>query len=67
MHKLWKEQIARIQDGADPVGIVRGPEAEQMIPLPGQVKYVDRQEGDRLFNMTLEERMNAQAEELRLR
>ena len=28
MHKLWREQIARVQDGIDPVGIARGVEAE---------------------------------------
>ena len=65
MHKLWKEQIARVQDGIDPVGIVRGPQAEEMIPLPGVVAVVDRQEGERLFGMTVEERIERQAESLR--
>lgn len=59
MHKLWREQIQRVEDGIDPVGIVRGPAAEQMIPLPGQILYVDKEEGMRLFEMTLEERISA--------
>ena len=65
MHKLWKEQIARMQDGIDPLGIIRGPESEELIPLPGTVSVVDRQEGERLFNMTLEERIEQQNESLR--
>lgn len=64
MHKLWDEQVSRVQDGADPVGIVRGPEAEQIIPVPGQVAFVDREEGMRLFSMPLEERIAALSESL---
>ena len=54
-----------MQDGIDPVGIVRGPQAEEMIPLPGVVAVVDRQEGEKLFSMTVEERIERQTESLR--
>ena len=64
MHKLWDEQIARVQDGIDPVGIVRGAESEQIIPVPGQVVFVDREEGMRLFNTPLEERIAVLAEKV---
>ena len=64
MHKLWDEQVARVQDGIDPVGIVRGAEAERIIPVPGQVVFVDREEGMRLFNTPLEERIAALSEGL---
>ena len=67
MHRLWDEQIARVQDGIDPVGIVRGAESEQIIPVPGQVAFVDREEGMRLFNTPLEERIAILAEKVQAR
>lgn len=57
MHKLWKEQIARMQDGIDPTGIIRGPEAESLIPVPGHVLSVDRETGQRLFDRDIDERI----------
>ncbi len=60
MHKLWEEQVARVQDGIDPVGVIRGEEAERMIPIPGQVVFVDREEGMRLFNAQIDERIAEQ-------
>jgi len=64
MHKLWKEQISRVQDGIDPVGIIRGEEGEQMIPVPGHVLSVEREEGQRLFDRDIDERINAGLEAL---
>ena len=61
MHKLWEEQIALVKEGADPVGIVRGEESEHMLPLPGRVRLVDREEGMRLFNTPLAQRIAAVA------
>ena len=51
----------------DPVGIVRGAESEQIIPVPGQVAFVDREEGMRLFNTPLEERIATLAEKVQAR
>jgi hypothetical protein len=57
MHGIWEEQIERVQEGLDPIGIVRGPEAEQMLPMLGEVVYVDWEEGMRRFNQSIEERI----------
>ncbi|MPZ13859.1 MAG: Rieske 2Fe-2S domain-containing protein [Chloroflexi bacterium] len=64
MHELWEEQVERVQEGLDPVGIIRGEAAEQLIPIPGELRYVDCDEGMRLFNSTLEERIDARAAQL---
>ncbi|MEX2599669.1 MAG: Rieske 2Fe-2S domain-containing protein, partial [Dehalococcoidia bacterium] len=64
MHRLWKEQVERVQDGADPIGIIRGEAAEEIIPMPGKVFHVDHEEGMRLFDRTIEERIEATREEL---
>ena len=64
MHKLWGEQIKRMQDGIDPVGIDRDPSAELLIPVPGEILHVGREEGMRLFNMTVAERISQREEEL---
>ena len=64
MHEIWEEQIERVQEGLDPIGIVRGPQAEQMMPMMGEVAYVPWEEGMRRFNQSGEERIGAQVEEL---
>jgi phenylpropionate dioxygenase-like ring-hydroxylating dioxygenase large terminal subunit len=57
MHELWGEQVERVQEGLDPLGILRGDEAEMLFPIPGELRFVDWDEGMRLFNMSLDERI----------
>ena len=64
MHEIWEEQVERVQEGLDPIGIVRGEEAEKMMPMMGEVVYVPWDEGMRRFNMSGEERIQQQIEEL---
>jgi hypothetical protein len=56
MHDLWREQVELVQQGLDPVGIVRGEEAEEIIPVPGDQRFVDWEMGYRMWDRSLEER-----------
>jgi hypothetical protein len=67
MHELWEEQIERVQEGLDPVGIVRGPEAEKIMPMMGEVVYLGWDEGFKRFNMSVDERIEHELEGLRAR
>ena len=64
MHELWEEQVERIQEGLDPVGIIRGPEAEQIIPIPGENLHIPWDEGKRLWDMPLQERIERRIKEI---
>jgi hypothetical protein len=57
MHDLWREQIERVQEGLDPIGIVRGDAADQIYPIPGDIRHVTWEEGMQLIEMTLDERI----------
>ncbi|MSQ24286.1 MAG: hypothetical protein EXR58_07035 [Chloroflexi bacterium] len=67
MHELWEEQVERVQDGLDPIGIIRGPEAEQIMPMPGDVLNLSWEEGKRRFDLSIEERMEMSLKELQER
>jgi phenylpropionate dioxygenase-like ring-hydroxylating dioxygenase large terminal subunit len=64
MHELWSEQVERVQEGLDPVGIVRGTAAEHYIPLPGDVQHMSWEEGMKLFDMQLEDRIKRREERI---
>ena len=64
MHELWEEQVERVQEGLDPLGIIRGPQAEQIIPLPGENLHLSWDEGMRLFNMSLDERIDRRVKQI---
>ncbi len=64
MHELWEEQVERVQEGLDPLGIFRGDAAEQLIPLPGENMHLSWEEGMRLFNMPLEERIDRRLKQI---
>ena len=36
MHELWEEQVERLQEGLDPVGIVRGPKPSRSSRSPAK-------------------------------
>ncbi|MEA2640571.1 MAG: hypothetical protein QOF51_1965 [Chloroflexota bacterium] len=57
MHELWSEQVERVQEGLDPIGIVRGEAAEHLIPIPGERKHLSWDEGKKIFDMPIEERI----------
>jgi len=67
MHDLWREQVERVQQGLDPIGVFRGDEAESMIPVPGDQRFVDWDEGMQLFDRSLEERTNQLREKIGVR
>jgi phenylpropionate dioxygenase-like ring-hydroxylating dioxygenase large terminal subunit len=56
--ELWREQIDRVREGLDPIGIIRDPEeAAKTIRIPSDLYYdLDWEEGMELFNLTPEER-----------
>ena len=64
MHELWEEQVERVQDGLDPLGIIRGDAVEQIIPLPGENLHVCWDEGMRLFSMSLDERVERRVRQI---
>jgi phenylpropionate dioxygenase-like ring-hydroxylating dioxygenase large terminal subunit len=63
MHELWREQVERVRQGLDPVGVTREA-ADDLIPVPGDIRHVDWDEGMRLFNRSLEERTRLKAQTL---
>jgi len=64
MHDLWKEQVERVQQGLDPLGIVRGLPDDQLIPVPGDVLHLSWEEGMKLFKTPIEERTQLYQEPL---
>ena len=66
MHDLWKEQIERVQQGLDPVGIIRDG-SDDLIPVPGEVRHMSWDEGMQLYNLSVEERTRRYQERLGLR
>ena len=64
MHELWEEQVERVQEGLDPLGIIRGPEAEQIIPLTGENLLLSWEEGKKLFDMSLDQRIDRRIKQI---
>ncbi|MBV9121596.1 MAG: Rieske 2Fe-2S domain-containing protein [Chloroflexi bacterium] len=63
--RLWKEQIKRIQQGLDPIGVIRDPKlADQLIHVPADVAHVDWETGMKMFNQSPEARAAAVNAEL---
>ncbi|HEY7065859.1 MAG TPA: Rieske 2Fe-2S domain-containing protein [Chloroflexota bacterium] len=59
--RVWREQVRRVQEGLDPVGVLRDPADDQPIHVPSDNLYVDWDAGMRLFSMSVEERLQALA------
>ena len=57
MHRIWKEQVDRVKEGLDPVGVVREEDENRPVPFTGDRINVSWDEGLRMFNMSVEERM----------
>jgi len=57
--KLWRDQVERVAQGLDPIGIVRDPaDAEKFIYVPADnIEGLSWEEGMHLFNMSMEERL----------
>ncbi len=61
--KVWAEQVIRVREGEDPIGIVRAPEDDEIIRITSDdINGLTREEGMRLFNMSQEERSAEVAE-----
>lgn len=54
---VWREQIDRVREGLDPIGVSRDPEDDELIIIPADDAHVDWDTGQRLFGMTPEERL----------
>jgi nitrite reductase/ring-hydroxylating ferredoxin subunit len=57
MHRIWKEQVDRVKEGLDPIGIDRDQDEEGYVPLTADVRYLNWDEGMWLFNKTIDERI----------
>jgi hypothetical protein len=57
MHRLWKEQVDRVREGLDPIGIERQRSEEGLVPIPADVQFVSWDQGLWLFNKSVDERM----------
>ncbi len=57
MHRLWKEQVDRVKEGLDPIGVIREPDDDRLVPLTGEMCYLTWDEGLRLFSMSSEQRI----------
>ncbi|MEA2641356.1 MAG: hypothetical protein QOF51_2750 [Chloroflexota bacterium] len=56
--EVWREQIERVKQGLDPIGVTRGAEHDEMIRVTSDDQHgVTWDEGMRLFNLTIEERI----------
>ena len=56
-HEIWREQVDLVRENMDPIGIFRGPAAEELIRVPAAQLSLDWEHGMQLFNMALEERL----------
>jgi hypothetical protein len=55
--EVWREQMERVKQGLDPIGVTRGPETDALIRIPGDNIFdLTWGEAMQLFNMTAEER-----------
>lgn len=61
--KIWREQVERVKQGLDPIGIIRDPdEAEKMIHIPADnIHDLSYKEALKLFHMSMEERLEIAA------
>jgi phenylpropionate dioxygenase-like ring-hydroxylating dioxygenase large terminal subunit len=56
--EVWREQIDRVQEGLDPIGVVRAGDPEHMIwTTADDIGGLSYEEARRLYNMTVDERM----------
>lgn len=55
--EVWREQVARVRQGLDPVGVTRGGEDDRLVRVPSDNIFdLTWEEATRLFNTTAEER-----------
>jgi phenylpropionate dioxygenase-like ring-hydroxylating dioxygenase large terminal subunit len=64
MHRLWKEQVDRVKEGLDPIGVIREPDDARLVPLTGELRHLSWDEGMWLFNMSSEQRIDMVEKEL---
>ena len=55
--RVWAEQVERVRQGLDPIGVIRDQRDDQLITIPSENKRVSWEDGMHLFNMTVEERL----------
>ncbi len=56
--EVWRDQIERVRQGLDPIGVVRDPTDDRPIRITSDdIRDLSWDEGMRLFNMSVEERV----------
>jgi phenylpropionate dioxygenase-like ring-hydroxylating dioxygenase large terminal subunit len=61
--EVWREQIERVRQGLDPIGVVRDPRQDRLIRIPSDSVYdLDWDEAMRLYEMSPMQRMRHLAE-----
>lgn len=62
--EVWKEQIERVKQGLDPIGVIRDPEEDRYIRIPAAITPgLELEEAMRQYNMTAMERLRWLAEQ----
>lgn len=56
-HQVWREQVDRVREGLDPIGVFRGSAAEELICVPAAQFHLPWDDAMRLFDMSLDDRM----------
>jgi len=60
--EIWSEQVERVRRGLDPIGVTREPNDAHLIRVPALQCDVDFEEGMRLFNLTIDQRVTEMEE-----
>jgi len=64
--RIWREQIQRVREGLDPIGIFREDEDRLIRVTSDDIRDLDWDAGLQLFNMSVEDRLRMIAEEEQL-
>jgi hypothetical protein len=61
--EVWREQIDRVQEGLDPIGVIRDPKHDRIIRVTADwIEGMDWDDAIRLYDITPEERLRMIAE-----
>ena len=56
--EVWRDQIERVRQGLDPIGVSRGPESDELVRITSDdIGGLTREEGMRLYELSIAERI----------
>ena len=56
--EVWRQQVERVEQGLDPIGVTRNPEDDRIVRITADdIHDLTWEEGMRLFDMSVEERL----------